>query len=201
MYGHNLHDSFSLTLPITITGMDGFMHKPFKLSTLLHVIEDISNRRKQVHQKCALLNYFDITISFDTLHTNTIQVLLQTSALSRGLPAAVPMLPSVIAVPTDNDMESNILNTVLGYENIEVTTNGDSKIGSINSAHSRIKLEPIATSDLFAVKKEQEGASPSVALSVSEFKAAKNEQKYGTDSSTVMASEIKSSNTKVHASN
>ena len=37
--------------PSDVTGMDGFMHKPFKLATLIHVIEDISNCRKQVHQQ------------------------------------------------------------------------------------------------------------------------------------------------------
>jgi CheY-like chemotaxis protein len=30
------------------SGMDGFMHKPFKLTTLMEVIGDISNRRKKV---------------------------------------------------------------------------------------------------------------------------------------------------------
>ena len=36
--------------------MDGFMHKPFKLSTLMDVIEEINDRRKQVrpytHSPC-----------------------------------------------------------------------------------------------------------------------------------------------------
>ena len=34
------------------TGMDGFMHKPFKLATLMDVIEDVISRRKQVHEQC-----------------------------------------------------------------------------------------------------------------------------------------------------
>ena len=37
---------------ILSSGMDGFMHKPFKLATLMDVIEDISNRRKQVCPQC-----------------------------------------------------------------------------------------------------------------------------------------------------
>ena len=40
------------------SGMDGFMHKPFKLTTLMEVIGDITNRRKKVHN--TLLQYIAI---------------------------------------------------------------------------------------------------------------------------------------------
>ena len=139
------------------------MHKPFKLSTLIDVIGDISNRRKQVHQqRCAVLifwNYFEncYILMFSNAfrsHTPVLQILLETSALSRDSFTAVPMVANAVTVPTDNDKVRDI--TVpkiipVGDESVGVTTGGGSKHGSGNDTVSATKLEP--GSGLFVGKK------------------------------------------------
>ena len=46
---------------LSSTGMDGYMHKPIKLSTLINVIMDINDRRKQVRPY--INHYTDSTCS------------------------------------------------------------------------------------------------------------------------------------------
>ena len=53
MLKRSINASYEYTLQHFLSsGMDGFMCKPFKLATLVDVIEEINNRRKQVHQQC-----------------------------------------------------------------------------------------------------------------------------------------------------
>ena len=141
------------------------MHKPFKLSTLIDVIGDISNRRKQVHQqRCAVLifwNYFEncYILMFSNAfrsHTPVLQILLETSALSRDSFTAVPMTANAVTVPTDNDndkvMDSNVPKILpVGDESVGVKTGGGRKRGSGNGVVSATKLE--SGSGMFAGKK------------------------------------------------
>jgi len=47
--GISANDQEKISMEAKESGMDGFMHKPFKLATLMEVIGDITNRRKKVH--------------------------------------------------------------------------------------------------------------------------------------------------------
>ena len=49
--------NLNITIDILV-GMDGFMHKPFKLTTLMDVIDDISSRRRQVNQPYFFFFFF-----------------------------------------------------------------------------------------------------------------------------------------------
>ena len=46
----NLYFFFLFFFFFCLTNQDGFMHKPFKLSTLMDVIEEINDGRKQVNR-------------------------------------------------------------------------------------------------------------------------------------------------------
>ena len=50
--GISANDQEKISMEAKESGMDGFMHKPFKLTTLMEVIADISNRRKKVINIC-----------------------------------------------------------------------------------------------------------------------------------------------------
>ena len=146
-------------------GMDGFMHKPFKLSTLIHVIGDISNRRKQVQPytlslfetiflQLANLIDFALDISLSPLYTPVLQILLQTQ--TNALPPhdssiAVPVVDDFVSVPTDssnnNDDKAFMIPKVVGNNSIDCTTiDGDSKSGNGNGTISGIKLAPLSSS-------------------------------------------------------